>query len=115
MIEREIAELGRQGAACMQRGRSAPSPASKKFFLPRKNIFFCLTIMKREDDDDTIPSEVVFFAHAPTATAPAAMPEFDENHLVPLTPGQESERRFPPGCPVWYCIDYSSSLESEAR
>lgn len=66
--------------------------------------------MKREDDDDTIPSEVAF-AHAPTAPAPAAMPEeFDENHLVPLTPSQESERRFPPGCPVWYCnIDYSSS------
>ena len=37
------------------------------------------------------------------------MPEFDENHLVPLTPSQESERRFPPGCPVWYYIDYSSS------
>jgi len=70
--------------------------------------------MKREDDEDAIPGEVVFASAPPApakapAPAPATMPKFDENLLVPLTSSQESERRFPPGCPVWYSMEHSSS------
>jgi hypothetical protein len=74
-------------------------------------------IKREEDEDSTIPSEVLF-APAPTAPAPAPaqamMPDINQNLLVPLTPDQESEQRFPPGCPVWYSLEHSTSSSSTA-
>ncbi|KAL3763214.1 hypothetical protein ACHAW5_005174 [Stephanodiscus triporus] len=42
------------------------------------------------------------------------MPDIDKKFLVALVPEQESEQRFPPGCPVWYSLEYSTSSSSSS-
>ena len=67
-------------------------------------------INREEEEDSTIPSEVLFAPAPPApAPAPARMPDINQNRLVPLTPDQESEQRFPPGCPVWHTLEHSTS------
>jgi hypothetical protein len=74
-------------------------------------------IKREEDEDDSIPSEVLFAPAPPApaqARAPARMADINQNLLVPLTPEQESEQRFPPGCPVWHSLEYSTSSSSSS-
>ena len=67
-----------------------------------------------EEDDDTLPGEIVF-SITPPPTGPATASEINIDNLVPLKPKQELKSRYPPGCPVWYSLGCSSSSSSASN